>query len=391
MTSITVRLAGATSLTIMRTGGLEVLDVHSPFSVVQAIKTPVTEQVSSRWVQVDGIDAVVVESMFRRDNGMIRDRETKLTLEWLRNLLKTTKGLRNVLPFDAPVYLYGALDITDNDPEEKEEEVTVPDDRPTYTRPNGETYLGRYVTCANMWDVEFLKAAVTAGLVPYLYGDPGTGKTALIEAAFGECLQTLVGEADTDASAFVGSWVQVEDHYEWVDGPLLIAMKTGCPLFVDEVGLIDARVVSILNPLLDGRGWLRVPQNPSLGEIHAEDGFHLLFAGNPNALGVRMSEALLSRLSLPLQVTTDLAIAEVLEVPEWIIEAATTARDLRTDGEISWAPQMREILDASSLDKTFGTPTAANALISMAPAYDRNRVALMLQAPTGLDVSVLSL
>ena len=258
-----------------------------------------------------------------------------------------------------------------------------------YIRPNGEVYYSRKFNGSD--DVESLREAVKAGLVPYLYGDPGTGKTALIEAAFGHMLETLVGDADTDAAAFVGSWVQVGDHYEWVDGPLLRAMKNGHIFFIDEVGLIDARVISILNPLLDGRGVIEVQQNPMLPPVFAADGFALVFAGNPNALGVRMSEALTSRLSFALKVTTDLDMLETIGVPKWLVDVASLINAAREAGEIAWAPQTRELLSAAQIESVFGKQFAADALVGMAPAHSAAQVTLALQAGAGIDAKVLSL
>jgi hypothetical protein len=386
--------------------GLLMIDPESP--VVRYVAPPFNLRLLSkldkgaldartRWVQVSDVPVPILMDLLDTTEGSDtpRDRETTLFLDALATHISKSSLTYYENPVPIPfldVYKTKGASV----PTATAETVAiVPDFEPTtrlpFPRPNGEVYLARDVRGSTLNDVEFLQRAVEDGLVPYLYGDPGTGKTALIEAAFGDCLETLVGEADTDATAFVGAWVQVEDRYIWVDGPLLRAMKSGCPLFVDEVGLIDARVISILNPLLDGRGKIEIQQNPEIGTVEARPGFTLLFAGNPNALGVRMSEALLSRLSLPIQVTTDYTVAMELGVPQWIINTALALTALRETGEIAWAPQMREVLDVAHLERVFSQEIAANALVSMAPAYARDRVVLSLQAEIGIDAQVLSL
>ena len=72
-----------------------------------------------------------------------------------------------------------------------------------------------------MQDVTLLRESIDAGLTVLLYGEPGCGKTALVEAAFGDDLFTVQGTVETETADFVGSWVQQPDGtYLWVDGPL---------------------------------------------------------------------------------------------------------------------------------------------------------------------------
>jgi hypothetical protein len=168
-------------------------------------------------------------------------------------------------------------------------------------------------------------------------------------------------------------------------------MKNGHVMFIDEVGLIDARVISIINPLLDGRGVIEVQQNPTLPPVFAEEGFALVFAGNPNALGVRMSEALVSRLSFALKVTTDYDMLEQIGIPAWLVDVAKMIQETRNRGEIAWAPQTRELLSAAQIESVFGQQFAANALVGMAPGHSSAQVVLAIQAGAGVDAEVLSL
>jgi len=367
-----------------RTCSLRSLDFaiirHTPTTLDDAEVAP------RRWVIIDQVPDRLVDIL---EKGGSLGREDRYALEQIKKIAdKTPSG-----PLDAaPLTPYTTI-WKEKDPVTP---VAVDPVRPVetwvpgkYIRPNGEVYYSRKFNGSD--DVESLREAVTAGLVPYLYGDPGTGKTALIEAAFGERLETLVGDADTDSAAFVGSWVQVGDHYEWVDGPLLRAMKNGHVMFIDEVGLIDARVISIINPLLDGRGVIEVQQNPTMPPVFAAEGFALVFAGNPNALGVRMSEALISRLSFALKVTTDYDMLEQIGVRGWLVDVADQIVGLRTRGEIAWAPQTRELLACTKIEEVFGKQFAANALIGMAPSHSVAQVTLALQAGAGLDGEVLSL
>lgn len=45
-------------------------------------------------------------------------------------------------------------------------------------------------------------------------------------------------------------------------GPLMRSVLANVPLLVDEIALIDPRVLTVLYPLMGGRGELHVPMNP---------------------------------------------------------------------------------------------------------------------------------
>jgi len=120
-----------------------------------------------------------------------------------------------------------------------------------YTRPNGEQYHAR------KWgehdDVMVLRKARMDQQFILLYGAPGCGKTALVEAAYEE-LYTIMGTGDTELADFIGGYVQTPSGgFMWEDGPLVKAAENGVPLLIDEVGLIDPKVLSGVYGLMDGR------------------------------------------------------------------------------------------------------------------------------------------
>jgi nitric oxide reductase NorQ protein len=91
------------------------------------------------------------------------------------------------------------------------------------TRPNGQVYQPRAL--AGMPDVEVLRELREEGVPTLLEGPPGTGKTSLIEAAFGDDLITVAGDGDTTAADLVGEYTQNPDGgFEFIYGPLIRAM-----------------------------------------------------------------------------------------------------------------------------------------------------------------------
>jgi MoxR-like ATPase len=209
-----------------------------------------------------------------------------------------------------------------------------------------------------------------------LYGAPGCGKTALVEAAFGEELYTILGSGDTEVADLVGGYSQtVSGGWVWNDGPLIKAAEDGVPLLIDEIGLIDPKVLSIVYGLMDGRREYTVTANPDRGTVKAKDGFYVIAATNPNAPGVRLSEALLSRFVIQVEMTTDWSLAKKLGVSTQIVTAAQNLAKKQTSGEVSWSPQFRELEAFRDLEKTFGTKWAVQNLLAAAPEIDRPIVA----------------
>lgn len=253
-------------------------------------------------------------------------------------------------------------------------------------RPNGTLYRPR--TIHELEDVALLRDIRAHGEHALFYGPPGTGKTAFVEAAFHmdatshhTGFETVIGGLDTTEGNFFGTFMQ-NPHtraFEWVDGPLLRALRHNIPLYVDEIFLIDTRVLaSVLYPVMDGRKQLPVTINPALGSVPVPDRFTIVASGNPDAPGADYSEALRSRFDHQIELTSDWKLARALGVPADITRLAKALDAERRKGAISWSPQTRDLLSYTRALDRYGRPYAAAKLLGMAPFEDRDHIAAAL-------------
>ena len=233
------------------------------------------------------------------------------------------------------------------------------------------TSRGRWPTCRTSMPCA---GSATPEMPALLYGPPGTGKTSLIEAAFPDLI-TVAGDGDTTAADLVGEYTQNPDGtFTFIYGPLIRAMQEGRVLFIDDATLISPAVLAVAYPAMDGRREITVKAHK--GEtVKAADGFYVVAGHNPGVHGAILTEALSSRFSVQVRVTTDFDLAHALKIDPRAIRAAKDLAARQAAGEIGWAPQLRELLAYARVAGILGEAAAIANLVGIAPEEDRDVVA----------------
>ena len=131
-------------------------------------------------------------------------------------------------------------------------------------------------------EIPLFEAAYKNKLPVMLKGPTGSGKTRLVEYMawkLGRPLYTVACHDDLSGNDLTGRYIIKGDDVEWIDGPLLMAVKNGGIVYLDEV--VEARkdTTVVIHPLTDYRRYLLVEK---LGKIfYAPDEFMLVISYNP--------------------------------------------------------------------------------------------------------------
>lgn len=134
-----------------------------------------------------------------------------------------------------------------------------------------------------------------------LKGPSGAGKTKLAQSVsdyFTQPMQSVNCSVDLDAESLLGFKTIISKDgdtvIEFVEGPVVQAMKKGHILYIDEINMARPETLPILHSVLDHR---RMLTNPFTGEvIYAHEDFTVISAINEGYVGTSpMNEALKNR------------------------------------------------------------------------------------------------
>ncbi len=199
-----------------------------------------------------------------------------------------------------------------------------------------------------------------------LKGPTGSGKTKLAQTVsqyFHQPMQSINCSVDLDAEALLGFKTIISQNGEttidFVEGPVIQAMKKGQILYIDEINMARPETLPILHSVLDHR---RMLTNPFTNEvIYAHENFTVMAAINEGYVGTSpMNEALKNRFvsfTIPYlsgeqlkQIMTDMYPDASAQSIETMLSIGEDLKKQVMNGLLSdEAASVRSLLDAMSL------------------------------------------
>lgn len=206
----------------------------------------------------------------------------------------------------------------------------------------------------------------------YLTGPTGCGKTFSIEQACANLNREMIRAnitIETDEDDLLGGFRLVNGETKWEDGPVVIAMKRGAVLVLDEVDLAGPKIMC-LQPVLEGKSVFLKKINQI---VYPAPGFNVFATANTKGKGSEdgryintntQNEALLDRFSITIDQEYPPREVEQGIVGKYF-ESLNINEEKFVEFLVRWAERTREAFKAEAVDEIIST----RRLIHIAQAY----------------------
>jgi len=203
-------------------------------------------------------------------------------------------------------------------------------------------------------------------------GESGTGKTYMTEQACAKLKREFIRvniTVETDEDDLLGHYALIDGNTVWQDGPVVIAMKRGAVLLLDEIDLASNKVMC-LQPILEGKGVYLKKVNEM---VKPADGFTVVATANTKGKGSEdgrfigtniLNEAFLER--FPITVEQEYP---AMSVERKILDKVFASLDVEAgdfpERLVTWADIIRKTFYEGGIDEIIAT----RRLVHIANAY----------------------
>lgn len=229
-----------------------------------------------------------------------------------------------------------------------------------------------YVPFGNHKDIETI--VKTRQFYPaYISGPTGNGKSTMVEQVCAKHKRGLIRvnmNLMTDEDALIGSKTLEDGNVKIVEGPVLIAMRMGIPLLLDEIDAGGANALLCLQPILEGKPYYFKLKNEL---IYPKEGFNIFATANTKGKGSEdgryigtniLNEAFLERFAVTFNQEYPTQVTERKILNNLMAELGCTNEEF-TETLVKWADAIRKTFDEGGIDETITT----RRLIHIARAY----------------------
>jgi MoxR-like ATPase len=214
----------------------------------------------------------------------------------------------------------------------------------------------------------------------YISGPTGNGKSTMVEQICAKYKRPLIRvnlNMMTDEEQLIGSKTLENGNVEIVEGPVLIAMRTGTLLLLDEIDAGSANTLLCLQPILEGKPYYFKLKNEM---IVPAPGFNIISTANTKGKGSDdgryigtnvLNEAFLERFAVTFEQDYPAAKVEV-KIIKNLMETYSCLDEEFAETLVKWAEAIRRTFDDGGVDETITTRRMIH--IVRAYAIFKNRV-----------------
>jgi len=197
----------------------------------------------------------------------------------------------------------------------------------------------------------------------YISGPTGNGKSTTVEQACAKNKRPLIRvnlNMMTDEDQLIGSKTLVDGNVEVIEGPVLIAMRSGIPLLLDEIDAGSANTLLCLQPILEGKPFYFKLKNEL---IYPTEGFTVFATANTKGKGSEdgryigtnvLNEAFLERFAITFNQEYPSASIERKIVMNLMKSYSCEDEDF-ADTLVKWADAIRRTFADGGVDETITT------------------------------------
>jgi hypothetical protein len=237
-----------------------------------------------------------------------------------------------------------------------------------------------YVAWGNHTDVEaIIKSKLFHPI--YITGPTGNGKSTMVEQICAKQKTPLIRvnlNATDDEDKLIASKTLVDGNVVIEDGPVVIAMRKGIPILIDEIDAGGANLLMCLQGVLEGKPLYIKAKNEI---VYPQTGFNVIATANTKGKGSDdgryigtnvLNEAFLERF----------AIVFEQEYPGQKVEAKIVTNLMKSlnclDGEftsvlIKWADAIRRTFEDGGVDETITTRRLVHIVKNFAIYKDKRK------------------
>lgn len=197
----------------------------------------------------------------------------------------------------------------------------------------------------------------------YISGPTGNGKSTMVEQICAKHKKPLIRvnlNMMSDEEQLIGSKTLSDGNVEVVEGPVLIAMRTGATLLLDEIDAGSANTLLCLQPILEGKPYYFKLKNEI---IVPAAGFNMIATANTKGKGSDdgryigtnvLNEAFLERFAVTFEQEYPPAKTEV-KIVKNLMAYYACENDEFAETLVKWADAIRRTFEDGGIDENITT------------------------------------